>query len=827
LPKRFYHIAFELGVTPRRFIQELAAAGLSVGNQMVVIPERLETRIREVYELTHKARVSPPPEPPPPPPPPPVEEPVVEVEPEPVEPEVAPVVPPDAGPEAPTEVGAPAAEPVAGGVNGDAAAAAKRERAARRRPGEAPKPTDLVPTLDPRAGRLIKEAPRGGLPTARPPARGRPGEAAPPDLNPALPSPPRAPGARRDSRSRGDEPGFRGKQGKETFTLRKRSPVKAKPEPVVERPKSFEVEPPLPVKRFSELTGIKTAEVLKVLFVNHKMIVNTNSMLDEGTLEILALEFDLDLRFVKTATAEDELLTRVKQTDAAEHLVSRPPVVTILGHVDHGKTSLLDKIRTTDIAAREAGGITQHIGASQVKLPDGRRVTFIDTPGHAAFSEMRARGAQVTDVAVLVVAADDGVMPQTVEAVSHAKAAGVTLVVAITKCDKPSADPDRVKKQLTEHGVFVEGWGGDVSCFEVSAVTGQGLPELLEHIALMNEVEAERFRANPARLAEGTVVEAANSPRRGVVATVLVQNGTLHKGDAVLAGESWGTVRALFDGFGRPVTEAGPGDPVEVIGLDLAPEAGVKFYSVEDVAQAREMAEERQVKARERERAREAKPTTVESLLGAIDQGKVQGVNLVLKTDVKGSLAPIRTMLERLGTEEVRVKIVHAAAGAVNESDVILANASGAWIVGFNVTTDEKARAKAKMLGVSIYLFKIVYEIEDAVRAALEGKLAPEIRDTIQGHLEVLKLFASSKLGTIAGCRVKDGLVRRDSWIRVKRGGAVLAEARVASLRREKDEAREVKEGLECGIRIEGWDQYQVGDELEAFSREEIARRLA
>jgi translation initiation factor IF-2 len=424
-------------------------------------------------------------------------------------------------------------------------------------------------------------------------------------------------------------------------------------------------------------------------------------------------------------------------------------------------------------------------------------------------------------------------MPQTVEAISHARAAGVPMVVAITKVDKQQADTRRVRAQLAENNVFVEGYGGDVSVFEVSSVTGQGVTELLEHLALLVEVDAERFRANPERMAEGTVIEAANSPKRGVVATVLVQNGTLRKGDPILAGESWGTVRAMFDYLGRQLKEAGPGDPVEVTGLDQAPEVGSKFYVLEDANEAREMAAERRMKSREKELSGQAKPTTVESLFGRIEEGKIDEVRLVLKADVRGSLDPIRVLLERMGTTEVRTKTLHAGVGAVNESDVILASASQAWVIGFNVNVDDKARAKAKMLGVTITTFKIVYEIEDAVRAALEGKLAPEIRETLQGHVDVLKLFASSRLGTIAGCRVRDGLIRRDSWLKVRRknprGGEMqlVFEGRLASLRREKDEAREVKEGLECGLRAEGWDAWQEGDEIEAVGREEIARKLA
>jgi translation initiation factor IF-2 len=417
-------------------------------------------------------------------------------------------------------------------------------------------------------------------------------------------------------------------------------------------------------------------------------------------------------------------------------------------------------------------------------------------------------------------------MPQTVEAISHARAANVPIVVAITKIDKREANPAKVKQALTEHGVFCEGFGGDVSAFEVSGVTGKGVPELLEHLALLVEVDAERFRANPTRPAEGVVIEAQNSPQRGIVATVIVRNGTLHKGDPVVAGDSWGTVRAMVDDRGHALEELPPGAPAEVIGLDRAPDAGSKFYAIPDRAKAEEIVTARRHRNRERELASQTKPTTVESLLGAIDQGKVQGLNVVLKADVKGSLEPLKLILGQLGNAEVKVKVLHAGVGAVNESDVVLAAASSAWVIAFGVGSDDKARAKAKMVGVQIRPYKIIYDVQNDVRDALEGKLAPEVRETVMGHLEVLKVFASSRLGNIAGCRVKDGVVKRDATIRVTRDGKVLATGKLASLRREKDEAREVREGFECGLRIEGFDAWKEGDQLEAFSVELIARKL-
>lgn len=858
--KRFYHISFALGVAPRDFIRELAGAGLSVGNQMVVVSDELEDRIREIH-----LQLRPPPEPEieTPAAPPvaevvemttPVEEPVAVIEPEEpvvaveseepviaIESEVVPAVESveevriDVVETSPAAASAEAdvpAEPVVaeGTPAGEAPVAAETDgtqpRPPRRQPpGAPPEPLDLIPTIDPRAGRLVKEAPRGGIPGVTAPPRSH-GRVEIQDLNPTIPQADRAPGARRDSHRRATIPErFRGKRGKETFHMRRRT-RKTSREPVRPRPSSFEVEPPVPVKKFSELSGYKAAEIIKILYMNHGMMVNVNSVLDQNALEILALEWELDIKFVKKETAEDVLLSRVEQEDDPDDLTARPPVVTILGHVDHGKTTLLDKIRESDIAAHEAGGITQHISASQVNLSEGRKVTFIDTPGHEAFTEMRARGAQVTDVVILIVAADDGVMPQTIESISHVRAAGIPMIVAITKIDKANAQPTRVRQQLTEHDVFVEGYGGDVSALEVSGITGQGVPDLLEHIALMADVDAERFQANPMRMAEGTVIESENSPRRGVVATVLVQNGVLHRGDSVLAGESWGTVRAMFDYLGQTTENAYPGDPVEVIGLDQPPEAGSRFYVLESTNKARSIAQTRRQISRERELAAQSKPTTVESLLGAISEGRIKELNVVLKADVKGSLEPIKGLLGRMGTDEVRVKVIHSAVGAVNDSDVILASASNAWVIGFNVNVDERARDRVKMTGAEIRTYRVIYDIETDVRDALEGKLAPEEREIVLGHGEILQLFSSSRLGTIAGCRIRDGLIRRDSMVRVKRAGEVIHTAKMGSLRREKDEVREVKEGFECGIRLDGWDAFEKGDELECYVVEQVARTL-
>ena len=832
--KRFYQIAIDLGMRPRAFISELSDVGLSVGNQMVIIPEALEERIREMHAQLHA---------PPAPEPAPAEEPVLvgtdgeaavaptaeyteaaDVAETPVE-AAPPEVPADETPadapvaEAPEVDEEPPAPPPAEETEEERKRReeieAKKERQARRAPGP------LIPTLDPRAGRLIKDAPAHGVPSQQPPRRGRPGEGGPGGLSPSLPRTDRAPGQRRDGGRRVADR-YRGKRGKETFNMRgRRRGGKSRPAVPKVRPTSIDVEVPVPMKRFCELTTYKAAEIIRILFKDHGKIVTPNSVLDKETVEILSVELEIDVNFVQKETAEDALLKQFESTDEDEHLVPRPPVVAILGHVDHGKTTLLDYIRSTDVAAKEAGGITQHIGASKVQLPDGREVTFLDTPGHEAFTAMRARGANITDVVILIVAADDGVMPQTAEAISHAKAAGVTMVVAITKVDRDSAQIDRVKGQLAEHEVFVEGYGGDVSVFEVSGITGQGVPELLEHLALMAEVDAEHFRANPDRKALGTVIEAQNSPTRGIVTTVLVQNGTLKKGDPILAGESWGRVRSLFDDKGNTVKTAGPSTPVEVIGLDTVPDVGVKLYAAGSTAMARKIGEARRQAAREAEVAAQSKPASVDALFGAIEQGKTTEVNLVVKADVKGSLEPLKTILGRLGNDEVRCKIIHAGVGAVNESDVVLASASDAWVIGFHVNVDAKARARAKQDHVEVRTYKIIYEIEQDVNDLLEGRLAPEMIETAQGKAEVLAIFTFSKVGNIAGCRVREGFIKRDALVRVRRGDEIVHEGgKIASLRREKDTVTEVREGLECGMTVSDWDELEIGDMIETYAIE-------
>jgi len=691
---------------------------------------------------------------------------------------------------------------------------------------------EFVPTIDPRAGRLVKEAPKQGIPgVTRPLQRpAPPAPTGPAPLNPTLARTEPAPGARRDGRSRG--PISEGeKRGKQTFQLRARGRGPKRPVEIADAaPKTFEVTPPLPLKQFSEISGIKVADVVKTMFVKHKQVLTPNSMLDEDTVVLLGVEFDRDIRFAKKETREELMVKEAATESRPESLKPRPPVVVVMGHVDHGKTSLLDFVRKADVAAHESGGITQHIGAYQVTLPGGKKIAFFDTPGHEAFTEMRRRGAKVTDIVVLVVAADDGVMPQTVEAIEHAKAAEVPIVVAVTKADKvgfKDAAVDRVKQQLSQHGILAAGWGGDIECYPVAAVgpqAGKGIDTLLEHILLLAEVE--NLQADPTRPATGAVIEAENNPGRGVLATLLVQQGTLRRGDAVVTGRVWGRIRSMRDDKGATVEEAPPGTPVEVTGLDEVPEVGKSFFVRPEVNEARSIAEQRRGRDREIELAAQSKPASVESLFSKIEQGKTKTLKVVLKTDVQGSLEAIKMRLDAIGNAEVKAHVIRAGVGAVSESDVTLAAAYGAMILGFHVVADETARMKGKQLGVDIRNYRIIYELEEEVRSILEGKLAPESREQILGHAEVLQVFRSAKLGNIAGCRVRDGVVKRDARARLARDGVVVWDGAIGSLRREKDDAREVKEGFECGIRLEGYDDVKQGDVIEVYGVEQIARTL-
>ncbi|HEY8488565.1 MAG TPA: translation initiation factor IF-2, partial [Thermaerobacter sp.] len=576
------------------------------------------------------------------------------------------------------------------------------------------------------------------------------------------------------------------------------------------------------VGAFAELLGLTPAQVIQTL-IGMGVMAAINQEIDASVAAKVAEKFGFT---VKIQEPEPELAKKVEPAAAEEDpakLKPRWPVVTVLGHVDHGKTSLLDRIRRTRVTAQEAGGITQHIGASVVEVGE-KKIVFLDTPGHEAFTALRARGAQVTDVAVLVVAADDGVMPQTVEAINHARAAGVPIVVAITKVDKPEANPDRVRQQLVEYNLVPEEWGGDTVMVEVSAHTGQGIPELLEMILLVAELQ--ELKANPDRPAVGTVIEAKLDRGRGPVATVLVQTGTLRVGDAFVCGTTYGRVRALFDDRGRPVEEAGPSTPVEVLGASEVPEAGDRLEVVADEREAREIATRRQEERRQEE-LRAARGLTLEQFSQqAAGEAGERELRLVVKADVQGSLDALIPALERLSTDEVYVRVLHTGLGAISESDVMLAAASRAIVVGFNVRPDANARRAADEEKVEIRTYRVIYELLDDVKKALQGLLKPEIREVVLGQAEVRATFKVPGVGTVAGCYVTDGKIARNARVRVIRDGTVIYEGRIASLKRFQDDVREVAQGYECGVGIERFNDIKEGDVLEVFQEQEVARAL-
>ena len=556
------------------------------------------------------------------------------------------------------------------------------------------------------------------------------------------------------------------------------------------------------------------AEVVKCLMKNGVM-ASLSQMIDFDTAAIIAEEMGCKVEKEVVVTIEEKLID--DHQDKEEDLVPRAPVVVVMGHVDHGKTSLLDAIRHTDVTATEAGGITQHIGAYRVDL-NGQKITFLDTPGHAAFTSMRARGAQATDIAVLVVAADDGIMPQTIEAINHAKAAGVDIIVAINKMDKPGVTTDRIMQQLTEYDLIPEEWGGDTICVPVSAVTKMNIDKLLEAILLVAEMK--ELKANPNRAAKGIVIEARLDKNRGPIATLLVQNGTLHSGDIIVAGTSVGRVRVMVDDKGRKVNEAGPSVPVEIMGLAEAPQAGDAFDAVSDERLARELVEQRKQKQKE-EQFKSFEKVTLENLFSSLKEGELKELNIIVKADVQGSVEAVKQSLEKLSNEEVRVKIIHGGVGAINESDVMLANASNAIIVGFNVRPDPVAAQNAERDGVDIRCYRIIYDCIDEIQAAIKGMLAPKFREVQQGRAEVRQIVKISSVGNIAGCYVLSGKVTRNSKIRVVRDGVVITEDEISSLRRFKDDVKEVAQNFECGIGLAKFNDIKEGDIFEAFTIEE------
>jgi translation initiation factor IF-2 len=551
-------------------------------------------------------------------------------------------------------------------------------------------------------------------------------------------------------------------------------------------------------------------------------MLKINDVIDNDTAELVATEFGHTVRRVSEADVEEGF---IGAEDVDDHLESRPPVVTVMGHVDHGKTSLLDALRSTDIAGGEHGGITQHIGAYQVRLADGQRVTFLDTPGHAAFSAMRARGANVTDIVVLVVAADDGVMPQTAEAIQHAKAAGVPIIVAINKMDKEDANPTRVINELLQHEIVVESLGGDTQVIEVSALKKTGLDDLIESILLQAEVLD--LRANPDRTSDGVVIEAKLDRGRGAVATVLVNRGTLKRGDIVVAGENYGRVRALLNERGEQLPEAGPAAPVEILGLDGTPSPGDAFAVVESEARARELTEYRTRVKREKAGSPIAAGVTLADMMAKLQDKKVSELPVIIKADVQGSAEAIVGALDALGTDEVRARIILSGAGAISESDVMLAKGAGSPIIGFNVRASAQARTLAEREGVEIRYYAIIYDLVDDIKGVLSGMLSPIQRETFLGNARVLQVFDITKVGRVAGCRVTEGVVRRGARVRIVREDVVVLELGVLqTLKRFKDEVAEVGNGVECGMAFQGFQDIKEGDIIECFTLEEVKRSL-
>ncbi|MCH1623742.1 translation initiation factor IF-2 [Fredinandcohnia quinoae] len=593
-------------------------------------------------------------------------------------------------------------------------------------------------------------------------------------------------------------------------------PVQPKPEKKL--PEKITFIGSLTVGELAKKLGKEPSEIIKKLFMLGVM-ATINQELDKDSIELICSDYGVEV--------EEEIVFEVTEfegylnEDKEEDLIERPSIVTIMGHVDHGKTTLLDSIRNTKVTAGEAGGITQHIGAYQI-VDNGKKITFLDTPGHAAFTTMRARGAQITDITILVVAADDGVMPQTVEAINHAKAAEVPIIVAVNKIDKPTANPDRVMQELTEHGLVPEAWGGDTIFVPLSALTGEGIDSLLEMILLVGEVE--EYKANPKRLATGTVIEAQLDKGRGSVATLLVQNGTLRVGDPIVVGSTFGRVRAMVNDLGRRVKEAGPSTPVEITGLNDVPQAGDQFMVFEDEKKARQVGEARASKQLVEQRGDKVK-VSLEDLFEHIKQGEMKEINLIVKADVQGSVEALAASLQKIDVEGVKVKIIHTGVGAITESDITLASASNAIVIGFNVRPDVNAKRTAEAEDIDIRLHRIIYKAIEEIESAMKGMLDPEFEEKVIGQAEVRTTFKVSKIGTIAGSYVTDGKITRDSGIRLIRDGVVIFEGEIDTLKRFKDDVKEVAQNYECGITITKFNDIKEGDIIEAFIMQEIDRK--
>ncbi|WP_131847886.1 translation initiation factor IF-2 [Baia soyae] len=613
----------------------------------------------------------------------------------------------------------------------------------------------------------------------------------------------------KNSRPRsGPRKGF-GKKGRRQAPKEKIAPV---------LPKEIVVSGPLAVGDFARLLRKEASEVIRSL-IKSGIMATINQEIDVETMAVIGEEFKIPVTFKEEI--DESLFEDVTESDEDANLEERPPVVTIMGHVDHGKTTLLDKIRSSNVTSGEAGGITQHIGAYQVDV-NNKKITFLDTPGHAAFTSMRARGAQVTDITILVVAADDGVMPQTIEAINHAKAAGVPIIVAVNKMDKVDANPDRIKQQLTEYELVPEEWGGDTIFVPVAAIKGEGIEELLEMVLLVSEVQ--EYKANPNKRARGVVIEAELDKGRGAVATILVQNGTLHVGDAVVVGNYFGKIRAMVNDRGRRVKTALPSTPVEILGLPQAPSAGDPFMVFEDERKARAIADRREMKQREEDRGSRSR-VTLDDLFKQIQEGEVKEINIIVKADVQGSAEALRGSLEKIEVAGVRVKIIHVGVGAITESDITLASASNAIVIGFNVRPDNNARTAAEKESVDVRLHTIIYKALEEIESAMKGMLDPEYEEKVLGLVEVRQTFKVSKVGTIAGCYVLEGKVVRDGKVRIIREGIIVHDGKVDALKRFKDDVKEVATGYECGITLENYNDIQEGDQLEIYVIQEVERK--
>lgn len=602
---------------------------------------------------------------------------------------------------------------------------------------------------------------------------------------------------------------------KQTSKLSKKEKEK-KPKMVI-KPEVIKVKIPdeISVGELAERLKKTGAEVIKKL-MGFGVMASVSQTIDFDTAYLIAEEFGAEVEKIVTVSLEEELFS--EEPDNVEDLVTRSPVVVVMGHVDHGKTSLLDAIRNSDVTSTEAGGITQHIGAYRVKVGD-QEITFLDTPGHEAFTAMRLRGAKATDIAIIVVAADDGIMPQTIEAINHAKAAEVSIIVAINKMDKEAANPDKIKQELTEHGLVPEEWGGDVMCVPVSAKAKTNIDVLLEDVLLLAEIRD--LKANPNKAASGTVIEAKLDKARGAVATVLVQNGTLRSGDVVVAGTSVGKIKAMTDYKGKALKEAGPSVPVEILGLSEVPTAGDSFKAVSDEKKARQLVEERKFNEKE-EIFNKRKTITLDNLFSQIAEGEIKDLNVIVKADVQGSAEAVTSSLEKLSNDEVRVKVIHAGVGTITESDIMLASASNAIIIGFNIRPDAKTTESAKLHEVDIRLYRVIYQAIEEMEAAMKGMLAPKFKEAIQGHAEIRTTFKVSGVGTIAGCYVQDGKIIRNSEVRIVRDGVVIYEGLLDSLKRFKDDAKEVAAGYECGCAFNKFNDIKEGDVIECFIMEEI-----